>query len=151
MLSNRGKGPGKVVDRGGFTLVELMVVIVIIGVLASAVTFSVRGYLITSKQNVARMDISKITAALETFYTLNDRFPSNEEGLAILNKPTDRMPDGILSKLPVDPWGSPYQYNSPGRSRPYEVITFGADRREGGTGGDTDLTSADTDPAAKSQ
>lgn len=129
--------------RAGFTLVELMVVVVIIGLLASAVTFKVRGYLVTSKQNVARMDIAKITAALETFYTLHDRFPTNEEGIPLLARPTDKFPEGILAKVPKDPWGQPYQYNQPGRARAYDVISFGADKREGGTGADEDITSND--------
>ncbi|QDT57282.1 Type II secretion system protein G precursor [Caulifigura coniformis] len=140
----------RVVDRSrdGFTLVELMVVVVIIGLLASAVTFKVRGYLVTSKQNVARMDLSKISAALETFNTLNDRYPSNEEGLAILAKPSKNFVEGILSKVPVDPWGQPYQYNQPGRLRAFDIISFGADKREGGSGADEDITSDDVQPSS---
>jgi general secretion pathway protein G len=142
-MSRSNRTQASRITRRGFTLVELMVVVVIIGLLASAVTFKVRGYLVTSKQNVARMDIAKITAALETFYTLYDRLPTNEEGLAILARPTDKFPEGILSKVPRDPWGQPYQYNQPGRSRAYDVISFGADKREGGTGADEDLSNGD--------
>ena len=127
----------------GFTLVELMVVIVIIGLLAGVVTFSVRGYLITSKQSIAKMEISKIVQALETYYTLNDRYPSNEENLTVLAQATEKFPDGILTKVPRDPWGSPYQYNHPGRNAPYEVISYGADHREGGDGGERDISSVE--------
>lgn len=137
------------VRRRGFTLVELMVVIVIIGLLAGVVTFSVRGYLITSKQNIAKMEISKVVQALETFYTINDRYPSNEEGLNVLAQASEKFPDGILTKVPRDPWGSPYQYNHPGRSVPYEVISYGADHREGGESGDRDISSAELGDAKK--
>lgn len=129
--------------RVGFTLVELMVVIVIIGLLAGVVTFSVRGYLITSKQNIAKMEISKVVQALETYYTLYDRYPSNEEGLNVLAQASEKFPDGILTKVPRDPWGSPYQYNCPGRSVAYEVISYGADHREGGESGDRDISSTE--------
>lgn len=130
--------------RSGFTLVELMVVIVIIGLLAGAVTMSVRSYLISGKQNVARMEISNITQAIQTFYASFDRYPSNEEGIEILAEPSERFVDGLLSQVPRDPWQRPYHYNQPGRDgAPFEVVTFGADGREGGTGADTDISSND--------
>lgn len=127
--------------NAGFSLVELMVVIVIIGLLAGVVTFSVRSYLILSKQNVAKLEISKFAQALETFYTSRDRYPTNEEGLAVLTKPSDDFPNGLLSFLPDDPWGQPYEYVSPGRSAAFEVVSYGADHREGGAGADKDLRS----------
>jgi general secretion pathway protein G len=127
--------------RRAFTLVELMVVIVIIGLLAGAVTLSVRSYLIASKQNVARMEISKICQALDTFYAAYDRYPSNEQGLEALVARTDKFPDGLLNRLPRDPWGNGYEYNHPGRNNPYEVISYGADGHEGGEGADRDISS----------
>lgn len=138
-----GRARSHHICRCGFTLVELMVVIVIIGLLAGVVTFSVRGYLITSKQNIAKMEISKVVQALETYYTIFDRYPSNEEGLTVLAQASEKFPDGILTKVPRDPWGSPYQYNSPGRSVPYEVISYGADHREGGDSGDRDISNVE--------
>lgn len=125
--------------RSGFSLVELMVVIVIIGLLAGIVTVSVRSYLVAGKQSVARTEMAKIAQALETFYTAYDRYPTNEEGLAILAQPSERFTDGILTRLPKDPWGSPYQYNFPGRRGRFEILCLGADRREGGQGADQDL------------
>ncbi len=129
--------------RRGFSLVELMVVIVIIGLLSGVVTISVRSYLIRSKQNVARLEIAKISGALETFYGEYDRYPTNEEGLEALVEETTAFPDGLLTKMPKDPWGHEYEYHSPGADAPYDVICFGADHREGGTGADTDISSED--------
>ena len=120
-----------------------MVVIVIIGLLSGVVTISVRSYLIRSKQNVARLEIAKINGALDTFYGEFDRYPTNEEGLEVLVEPSAAFPDGLLNKLPTDPWGNAYEYHSPGRNSPYDVICFGADNREGGTAADADLSSED--------
>ncbi|QDT07413.1 Type II secretion system protein G precursor [Rubripirellula lacrimiformis] len=127
--------------RAAFTLVELMVVIVILGLLSGVVTMSVRSYLIRSKQNVAKMEISKICQALETFYTTYDRYPKNQEGLPVLSQPSDEFAEGILTFVPSDPWGHPYEYVSPGKTKPYDVSCYGADHREGGTAADKDITS----------
>jgi len=129
--------------RTAFTLVELMVVIVIIGLLAGAVTLSVRSYLIVAKQNVARMEISKICQALDTFYAAYDRYPTNEQGLELLVEPNEKFADGLLSRLPSDPWGNPYEYNHPGVDGPYDIICYGADAQEGGEGADKDISSQD--------
>ncbi|MEM6363399.1 MAG: type II secretion system major pseudopilin GspG [Planctomycetota bacterium] len=125
----------------GFSLVELIVVMVIIGLLSSLVAVQTRSYLIASKQNAARAEIATIVSALESFYADQSRYPSYEEGLAILASGTDRFPDGFIKKLPEDPWGNPYEYILPGTSGPFEVISLGADGREGGEGGDADLSS----------
>ncbi len=136
------RSPGRPARRA-FTLVELMVVIVLIGLLAGAVTLGVRSYLIAGKQNVAKMEIAKVCQALDTYYTAFDRYPTNEEGIAALAEPSEKFVEGLLRELPRDPWGRPYQYNQPGRQAAYEVICFGADGREGGTGADRDISSAD--------
>ncbi len=128
--------------RNGFTLVELMVVIVIIGLLAGAVTVSVRSYLIRGKQSVARMEIAKICQALDTFYTVHDQFPTVDQGIASLVEDSDEFPDGLLNKLPKDPWGHAYIYQQPGRDGPYEVISYGADNQQGGDKADKDITSS---------
>lgn len=133
--------------RRAFTLTELMVVIVIIGLLASVATISVRTYMTHSRQNIARSEIATISNAMELYMTLQGRYPTNDEGIEILTQKTEKAPDGILTKLPVDPWGNAYQYIYPGRSTPYEVISYGADNREGGSGGDADLSNADTSTA----
>ena len=132
-----------------FSLVELMVVIVIIGLLASVVTMNVRGYLIKAKQNIARQEIATIVHGLETFYATYGRYPTNEEGLAILTRKTEKLPEPILDGEPLDPWKRPYQYNSPGTNGPYEVICYGADGREGGTGVNADIRSDELKEFAK--
>jgi len=129
--------------RWGFSLVELMVVIVIIGLLAGVVTISVRSYLIRSRQNVAKLEIAKICQALETYYSHFDKYPTNEKGIAALAEKSSAFPDGLLNKLPTDPWGHSYEYQAPGRKGAYEVVSYGADHREGGTGADTDISSDD--------
>lgn len=133
--------------RAGFSLVEIMVVIVIIGLLSGVVTVSVRTYLIKGKQTVARMEIAKVAQAIDTFYGHFDRYPTNEEGIGVLAQKTDAFPDGLLNKLPVDPWGYAYEYNYPGRNGPYDLVSYGADHAEGGTGADADLTSVDVEVA----
>ena len=130
-------------QRAGFSLPELMVVIVIIGLLAGVATISVRTYLVRGKQNIAKMEIAKICEALDAFYSHYDRYPTSEEGIAALAAKTTAFPDGLLSKVPNDPWGNLYEYVVPGSTGPYEVICYGGDHRQGGTGGDADISSVD--------
>ena len=132
-------------NRQAFTLVELMVVIVIIGLLAGAVTASVRSYLVRGKQSVAAMEIAKICQALDTYYTVTDNYPSTDQGIAVLAEKSDEFPDGLLNKIPKDPWGNDYTYQIPGREAPYEVISYGADKQEGGDGANKDITSVDVE------
>ena len=142
--SHRYQQPvGPRLARRGFSLVELMVVIVIIGMLAGVVTISVRSYLIRGKQNVAKLEVAKISQALDTFYGEFDRYPTNEEGLEVLVEKTDAFADGLLNKMPRDPWGHAYEYRSPGTNSPYEVVCYGADHREGGSGAEADISSTD--------
>jgi len=129
--------------RDAFTLVELMVVIVIIGLLAGAVSMSVRSYLVAGKQNVAKMEIANIVQSLQTYYSTYDRYPSVDDGIELLTQPSSEFVDGLLSKTPVDPWQNEYQYNQPGRTGPFEVICFGADGREDGEGAAADISSDD--------
>ena len=127
-----------------FSLVELIVVMVILGMLAGLVAVRTRGYLISSKQNAAKAEIANLVKAVETFYADQGRYPTTDEGLQSLVDGTDAWPDGFIDRLPADPWGNPYEYFSPGgdeRSR-YEIVSLGADGREGGDGEDADHSSA---------
>ena len=129
--------------RPSFSLVELMVVVVIIGVMATAVTLTVTDYLVTAKQNVSKSEIATIKSALSVFFLENDRFPNNEEGLAILKKKTPAHPSGTLTSDLNDPWGRPYIYVHPGTRDAFDLVSYGADGQEGGTGADSDIVSWD--------
>lgn len=129
--------------RAGFTLVELMVTLVILALLGSIVTMSVRGYLLRSKQNIAKVEIGRIVQAIEAFYATFDRYPTNDEGLEVLVSKSDEFPEGLLAFHPQDPWGSNYDYRCPGENDPFEVVSFGADKREGGAGANRDISSTE--------
>ncbi|MEM8912350.1 MAG: type II secretion system major pseudopilin GspG [Planctomycetota bacterium] len=137
----------RIVSRTAFSLVELIVVMVIIGLLSSLVAVQTRSYLVASKQNAARAEIATIVSALESFYADQSRYPSSDEGMEVLTSGTNRFPDGFLKKLPNDPWGNPYEYISPAPSGPFEIVSLGADGREGGQGGDADISSEALDDA----
>jgi general secretion pathway protein G len=115
----------------GFSLIEVMVVIVIIGMLAGAVAVSVGDYVATAKRSRAKSDLATIKDAVETYHLQHNRYPSNRKGLQALSN----------LESTTDPWGNPYQYNRPGEKGPYEVLTLGADGREGGKGANADLHS----------
>jgi len=127
----------------GFTLVELMVVVVIIGVMATVVTVSVTDYLVTAKQNVARSEIATIKNALQLFFMEHDRFPTYEEGLATLKKKTAQHAGGILTSDLKDPWNHDYIYVYPGTHGAFDLISYGADGQQGGTGSNEDVVSWD--------
>lgn len=127
----------------GFTLVELMVVVVIIGVMATVVTVSVTDYLVTAKQNVARSEIATIKNALQLFFMEYDRFPTYEEGLATLKKKTPQHASGILTSDLKDPWNHDYIYVYPGTHGAFDLISYGADGQQGGTGSNEDVVSWD--------
>ncbi|MBN1510673.1 MAG: type II secretion system major pseudopilin GspG [Phycisphaerae bacterium] len=135
-------------SQPAFTLVELMVVIVLLGLLATVVTVAVNDYLVTGKQAVARSEIAQISNALQLFYTESSRYPSNEEGLASLKAKTAAHPNGILQGDLLDPWGHEYVYVYPGLHGTFDLISYGANGQEGGEGADRDITNWDADDAA---
>lgn len=123
----------------GFSLVELIVVMVILGMLAGLVAIKTRGYLSMSRQNAVKSEIATIMRALESFRIDQGRFPTEEEGLEILVQGTDSWPEGFLPKVPVDPWKNPYIYLV--QDGEFELICLGADGREGGESEDKDFSS----------
>jgi general secretion pathway protein G len=134
----------------GFTLIEIMVVVVIMGILASLVVPKLISRTGESRIAAARVDISTVIQSLKLYKLDNQRYPTTEQGLqALIVKPTSGpaangwKSGGYLDKLPKDPWGSPYQYLSPGIKGEIDVFSLGADGQPGGTGDDTDIGSWD--------
>ena len=133
--------PNRSQRDSAFTLVELMVVVVILGILATVVTVSVTDYLVKGKQSAAKTEIAQISNSLQLFYTEFDRYPDNDEGLALLVKPSPGHQNGILKGDLRDPWGHPYVYVYPGLHGAFDLCSYGANGQEGGTNADTDLCS----------
>ena len=130
----------------GFTLIEIMVVLVIMGVMAALIVPAVLDRVDESRITAARTDINNLMQALKLYKLDNQRYPSAEQGLdALLHKPTAGTPPPnwkpYLDKLPNDPWGHPYQYANPGVKGEIDVYSFGADGRPGGEGVDADIGS----------
>ncbi len=132
----------------GFTLVELMVVIVILGLLATIVALNVLPSGDRAREEKAKADIATIEDGLELYKLQNFNYPTTSEGLQALISPPPGLADasryqkgGYLKKLPNDPWGKAYLYTSPGAHGATDVWTFGADGKEGGEGIDADITS----------
>ncbi len=125
--------------RSAFTLVELMVVVVIIGVLATVVTVSVGDYLVQGKQAAAKAEVAQMSNALSLYHTEFDRYPDNDEGLAALKQTSPTHPHGILQGDLQDPWGHEYVYTYPGLNGVFDICSYGADGQEGGEGGNADV------------
>lgn len=130
----------------GFTLIEMMVVIVIMGVLAALIVPKVMNRPDEARIVAAKQDIAALSQALKLYRLDNRRYPSTEQGLqALVQKPTIApIPDnwktgGYLERLPKDPWGAPYQYLAPGVHGEIDVFSFGADGQAGGEGNDADV------------
>jgi len=134
----------------GFTLIEIMVVVVIMGILASLVVPKLIARTGESKVAAAKVDIATVMQALKLYRLDNQRYPTTEQGLrSLVEKPTvgpaanGWKAGGYLEKMPKDPWGNPYQYLSPGLKGEVDIISLGADGQPGGTGDDADIGSWD--------
>ncbi|MFO1217750.1 MAG: type II secretion system major pseudopilin GspG [Burkholderiaceae bacterium] len=130
----------------GFTLIELMVVLVIIGVLAALIVPNVLDRADDARVTAARTDVNNLMQALKLYRLDNQRYPSAEQGLdALVRKPTNGVvpPNWrpYLEKLPNDPWGRAYQYVNPGVKGEIDVFSFGADGQPGGDGKNADIGS----------
>jgi general secretion pathway protein G len=129
----------------GFTLVEILVVITIIGLIMGLVGPRVLNYLTESKVKAAKIQIESLASALDLFFLDTGRYPSGSEGLAALVQRPGSIPawNGPYLKgglVPADPWGNPYIYRAPGQHGTYDLSSYGSDGQEGGTGTAADIT-----------
>ena len=134
----------------GFTLIEIMVVVVILAILGTLVAPQILGRIDEARITKAREDMKLYESALDMYRMDNFRYPGNEQGLdALVHRPNDPnlknwKPDGYVKQLVKDPWGHDYVYVSPGTGgAPYDLMSFGADGAPGGTGNDADLSIRD--------
>lgn len=127
----------------GFTLLEIMVVVVIIGLLAAIVAPNLIGQIDTAQVNRAKQDIRVIESALNLYRLDNFRYPSTQEGLqALVTNPGENAAPNWkqqLRSMPMDPWNNPYQYRFPGQRGDFDIYSYGADGRDGGEGLDADI------------
>ncbi len=134
--------------RSAFTLVEVLVVVVIIGLLAGLVVPRIVGRGEEAKRTATQVQIRQLGQALDLFKLDNGFYPTTDQGLeALLTRPTlppeprNYREGGYMQKLPVDPWGSPYVYRSPGDHDEFDLFSYGPDGEEGGEGANADITS----------
>ncbi len=132
--------------EAGFTLVEILVVITIIGLIMALVGPRVLNYLAESKVKAARIQVESFSGALDLFYLDNGRYPTTSEGLvALAQRPgsveTWNGPYLRGGAVPNDPWGHPYVYRSPSEHGAYEIVSYGSDGQEGGAGTAADIAS----------
>jgi general secretion pathway protein G len=131
--------------EAGFTLVEMLVVITIIGMIMALVGPRVLNYLGESKAKAAKIQIESFSSALDLYYLDLGRYPTTNEGLVALtrsnNLPSWNGPYLRGGMVPNDPWGHGYVYRSPGERAPYEIVSLGSDGQEGGSGTAADIAS----------
>ena len=143
---NSKKKNNRLRSRAGFTLIELMVVMIILGLLAALVAPRMFGKLGKAKTNAAYAQIELLGTALDSFRLDVGRYPTTAEGLEALIEPVSGVeewngPYLKKSEIPLDPWNEPYIYESPGRHGDYDLYSYGADKTEGGEGEDMDIVS----------
>jgi len=134
-------------NNSGFTLLELLVVVVIIGILAGFVAPNFLDQPENARRTQAEVQVRAISEALEMYKLDNRRYPTTEQGLqALVTKPTtEPVPPkwkdgGYMKSLPSDPWDSPYVYLQPGVNGAFDLLSYGADGQAGGSGNDADIT-----------
>jgi general secretion pathway protein G len=148
-LPSGRRSPRRALARG-FTLIEIMVVVVIMGILAALVVPKLMGRTDDARIIAAKQDIATVMQGLKLYRLDNHRYPTTEQGLqALITKPSAGpaangwKAGGYLDKLPKDPWGNPYHYLSPGVKGEVDVFSYGADGQPGGADNDADIGSWD--------
>ena len=137
--------------QAGFTLIEIMVVVIIIGILAAIVAPNVIGRVDDARVTAAKSDIATIEGALKLYRLDNFSYPETQYGLdALVTRPSDPAirnwnPEGYIERLSKDPWGSPYQYLNPGSHGVIDIYSFGADGKPGGDDVAADIGNWDSD------
>jgi general secretion pathway protein G len=151
-MSNRTRRSRGTRSRGGFTLIEILVVVAVIAVLAALVAPNVFGHLGTAKDTAARAQMENLGAALDAYRLDNGRYPTSAQGLEALGtepnldpRPRNWRGPYLRRAVPMDPWGNPYVFLSPGEANPngYDLFTYGADGQPGGEGEDADIRAWD--------
>jgi general secretion pathway protein G len=142
-MTERSTRPKRV--GAGFTLIEIMVVVVIIGLLAAMIAPQIMGRLSQAEVTRARQDIRAIETALNVYRLDNFRYPTSDEGLtALVTNPGEAAAPnwqrgGYLKSIPLDPWRRPYLYLNPGQHGEFDIYTLGADGQDGGEDNNTDI------------
>ena len=137
----------RIKNKPGFTLIELMAVIVILGILATIVAINVSPFLQRANLEKVRADISQVGKALELYKFNEMRYPTTQEGLEALVEPHAGLKrpylypqNGYINSIPLDPWGQEYLYLYPGqKTKKYDIYSLGADEMEGGVGDNADI------------
>ena len=146
----REKDRNRLRNRAGFTLIEIMVVIVILGLLAALVVPKLVGRTEEAKKTQSRIQIKNLQQALELFKLDNGFYPATDQGLEALVRapeggrtPKNYRKGGYIERVPKDPWGNPYVYASPGLHGDIDISSYGAEGVQGGDGEDADINSWD--------
>ena len=146
--SSLAKSVNRARRDAGFTLIEIMVVIAIIGILATLIVPKIMGRPDEARATAAKHDVGTLVQAFKLYRLDIGRYPTTEQGIkALVEKPTSEpVPQnwktgGYLDTVPKDPWGNPYQYANPGTRSEIDVFSYGADGKPGGTGNDADIGS----------
>jgi general secretion pathway protein G len=142
MFWHHDKRQGSQRRSRGFTLIEIMVVIVIIGLLAGVLAVNVRAHMTRANISAAKLELAKIHDHLEIYKQQTGKYPDPASGLTALLQPMADTGEPLLAEADLeDPWRNPYEYVVPGpQNQPYELLCLGADGREGGTGANQDIS-----------